>query len=238
MCAGIQNCLCGYESKKQSELVEAILADTSPPPSYLQCILLDCSGGPKKRVQGGIQDVPEISNLAGLLHQNSGNRGEDAHSTNGTLLTLKWADYDKDTRTASLQVHGGYGKSASTGYWSLLDNQKWRLLGAVSRCCNYSYFFHFSEDYQRADIKMKVNLGCICCKPWAPIPEMIIGKFNMEQYPDSENGSHWKRSTAPPGGGPFTFSYSLEAAYKPDGTPTKFLENLEKNAPKSMLLTR
>lgn len=93
-CAGIQNCLLGLESKKQSELVEAILiADTSPPPSYLQCILGDCSSGPKKRVQGGIQDVPEISNLAGLLHQNSSSRGDETHSSNGTLFTLKWADY-------------------------------------------------------------------------------------------------------------------------------------------------
>jgi len=185
--------------------------------------------------------VPEISNLAGVLFQN-GLETEHGHPTNGTIMTLKWADYDKETRTALIPVYGGYGgcgtKKASTGHWSILDNPTWRALSLLGRCCNYSYIFAFSEDYQRADINMKVNLGCFCCKAWFTLPDSVIGKFEMEQYPDSENGSHWKRNSAKSADEEFAFAYSLETAYKSDGTPTEFAKNFEKHAPNTMLLTR
>lgn len=232
----IQNCLLGVKSKNHSELVKDVLSDTAPPPSCIQCILGDCCGR-KKRVPSGIQDVPEISNLAGLLHQNGADTVFGSR-TNGTIFTLKWADYDKETRTAVVQVYGGYGPKASTGYWSILDNQKWRTISCLGRICNYSYFFTFSEDYQRADINMKVNLGCLCCKPWFKIPASLIGKFEMEQYPDSKNGSHWKRNSAKSADEEFSFAYSVETAYKSDGTPTEYAEQFEEYAPKTMLLTR
>ena len=84
---------------------------------------------------------------------------------------------------------------------------------------------------------MKVNLGCICCKPWYTLSDSLLGKFEMEQYPDSENGSHWKRNSAK-SGEELTFAYSLETAYKSDGTPTAYAEQFEKYAPTTMLLSR
>eukprot|EP00591_Stephanopyxis_turris_P005568 CAMPEP_0195528196 /NCGR_PEP_ID=MMETSP0794_2-20130614/30245_1 /TAXON_ID=515487 /ORGANISM="Stephanopyxis turris, Strain CCMP 815" /LENGTH=245 /DNA_ID=CAMNT_0040659285 /DNA_START=102 /DNA_END=839 /DNA_ORIENTATION=- len=226
------NRLGGFESKESSDLFQAIVQDeTSPSPSWIQRLLCDC-GGPRTRVEGGIQDVPEISNLAGLMFQN----GDEV--TSGTAFTLKWADFDKEKRVCTIQVYGGYGsKAAATGLWSILDNHMWRFLSVLGRCCNYTYRISFSEDWQRADFDIKANLGCICCaKPWFTLPHKVA-KFEMVQAENSQNGSHWLRNSSVIGR-PMEFSYNLETVYKPDGTPTEFIQNFENDAPKSMLLSR
>jgi hypothetical protein len=218
------------ETDRDDLLQRIVLNDVSPQPSWLQRFLCDCGSGARKA--SGIQDIPEIANLAGLLLQN----GDETHSTNGTIFTLKWSDFDKETRVAQLEVYGGCGSQQHTGAWSALNNQKWKLLSMVGRCCNYSYRFQFSEDWQRADIDIKGNCCLIpCCKPWFSIPKSWCA-FQMEQAEDSKNGSHWIRTSSKKGGA-FVVAYSLEAVYTPDGDPTEFVENLS-FAPEKMILSR
>ena len=230
-------CCFGVVVKDRSELLQAILLDDhSPPPTWCQRLLCDC--GARKRTLSGIEDIPEISNLAGLLLQNG-----DAmvHSTNGTVFTLKYADFDKETRIGELEVYGGYGGKQHTGQWSALNNKTWLALLTLGRCCNYSYRFSFSEDWRKADIDIRANCCCATCLPpcskaWFNIPKSVAA-FEMIQAKKSINGSHWIRNSSS-GGGPMKFAYDLQAVYKPDGTPTEFVENFNKVAPEKMLLSR
>mmetsp|Transcript_17101 Transcript_17101/g.25630 ORF Transcript_17101/g.25630 Transcript_17101/m.25630 type:complete len:232 (+) Transcript_17101:132-827(+) len=228
----IQNFLYGVVETDRDDLLQAILLnEKSPDPSWLQRLLCDCGSGERKA--SGIKDIAEISNLAGLLLQN----GDETHSTSGTVFTLKWGDFDKETRVAELEVYGGCGGQQHTGSWSLLNNQTWKHLSLLGRCCNYTYRFQFSKDWQSADIDVKANCCLIpCARPWCTIPKSFCA-FKMAQAEDSENGSRWIRTSSKKGG-PFEVSYSLEAVYTPDGEPTAFVHNLEKVSPKTMLLSR
>lgn len=215
--------------ERSALLQKIVLDDTAPPPSWLQKLLCDCNSAQRKLTVSGIQDVPEISNLAGLLLQNGD------HSTGGTAMTLKYARFDKEKRVAHIQVYGGGGK------WAALDNALWRFVLNVGRCCNYTYRFTFSEDWQKADIDIMGNLCCVaCCLPpcanaWFSIPKSYCA-FEMYQAEDSVNGSHWIRNTSNKGG-PMKFDYNLQAVYGPDGETTDFTKNLGK-APETMLLSR
>jgi hypothetical protein len=228
----IQNFLYGVVETDRDDLLQAIiLNEKSPPPSWLQRLLCDCGSG--ERTASGIEDIPEISNLAGLLLQN----GDETHSTNGTVFTFKWGKFNKETRVGELEVYGGCGGQQHTGSWTMLNNQTWKNLSLLGRCCNYTYQFTFSEDWQNADIDIKANCCLIpCVRPWYTIPKSYCA-FKMYQAEDSENGSHWIRTDSKKGG-PFEVAYSLEAVYTPDGKPTAFVHNLETSAPKTMLLSR
>jgi len=228
----IQNFLYGVVETDRDDLLQAIiLNEKSPPPSWLQRLLCDCGSG--ERTASGIEDIPEISNLAGLLLQN----GDETHSTNGTVFTFKWGKFNKETRVGELEVYGGCGGQQHTGSWTMLNNQTWKNLSLLARWCNYTYQFTFSEDWQNADIDIKANCCLIpCVRPWYTIPKSYCA-FKMYQAEDSENGSHWIRTDSKKGG-PFEVAYSLEAVYTPDGKPTAFVHNLETSAPKTMLLSR
>ena len=56
--------------ERSALLQKIVLDDTAPPPSWLQKLLCDCNSAQRKLTVSGIQDVTEISNLAGLLLQN------------------------------------------------------------------------------------------------------------------------------------------------------------------------
>ena len=89
------------ETDRDDLLQAIVLNKKSPPPSCLQRLLCDCGSG--ERTASGIQDIPEISNLAGLLLQN----GDETHSTNGTVFTLKWGEFNKETRVGEWGGAGG-----------------------------------------------------------------------------------------------------------------------------------
>jgi len=115
-------------------------------PSWCQRLLCDC-GDSRKRTISGIQNIPDICNLAGLIIQNGD------HSTSGTVFTLKYADFYKKKRIAERQVYGGWGGQQRTGKWSALQNKTWLTLLTMCRCCNYSYRFTFTEDGKRLILK-------------------------------------------------------------------------------------
>jgi len=171
----LTECCFGVDVKDRSELLQSMLLDDhSPPPSWCQRLLCDC-GASRKRTISGIQDIPEISNLAGLLIQN----GDPAtHATSGTLFTLKYADFDKETRIGERHVYGGCGGQQHTGQWPALQNKTWLTALTIGRCCNYSYRFTFTEDWQKADIEIRENLCCVACclppcsKAWFGIPKV------------------------------------------------------------------
>jgi hypothetical protein len=230
---------CGAKVIERSELLQAIVMDdrAGVSPSCFQKLLCDCST--QTRFASGVKDVPEISNLAGLLVQN----GE--HSTAGTAFTAKWGRFDKEKRIVDISVYGS-GRSCGSekqelGQWSAINSNKWRCLMMLGRCCDYSYKIRFAEDWQRADIDIRINLCCVACcvppcmKAWFTVPP-CIATFDMEQAEDSQNGSHWIRQSSKCGG-PKKKSYNLQAVYGPDGSPTEFVENL-KVAPEKNLISR
>jgi len=160
-----------FTTKTEMELLEAIVLDEYSP------------DGRRKRTPSGMETVEEIQNLTGLLHQNDIEGIE--HSTEGTVCTLKWCDFDKETRVAEMVVYGRNG-GKHTGQWSFYDDGNWtRFVIPLLRLFEYSYRFNFSEDWQRAEIEIGF-LG------WY-VPRWLMA-FDMEQTPESVNGSQWLRT--------------------------------------------
>ena len=102
------------------------------PPSCMQRLLCQCA--PERRKPSGVEAVPEIRGLAGASLQ----RAPPGWPTAGSVQTLKWCQFDKAKRVATLQVFGGFGGLSSVGLWTEPDVARWYCLINLARCCNYS----------------------------------------------------------------------------------------------------
>lgn len=230
----MESCCC-VVVKPRKDLAQWLLVNEETlAPSPMMYFLGDCSG--KARVKSGIDAIPQISSLAGATLQ----RGE--HSTGGSVQTLKWAVFDAEKRVAHLEVFGGAGKPGNqTGQWTEPNISAWYCLINLARCCDYSYVFHFSEDWRRADIDIKANCCCLCCVPpcvpaWFTLPRSLVA-FEMVQAEDSTDGSRWIRNSSVLGK-PYTYTYDLVEVLKPDATPGRFHADLARVAPEQMLISR
>mmetsp|Transcript_26979 Transcript_26979/g.31873 ORF Transcript_26979/g.31873 Transcript_26979/m.31873 type:complete len:226 (-) Transcript_26979:940-1617(-) len=217
----------GVTTTDRSNLIQAILLDKKPPPaSCIRRSLCDCGSGERKL--SGIEQVPEISNLAGLLIQTG------AHPRAGTTFSLKWADFNKTSRVGEVKVYGGCGGKQHAGHWSAIDSCCSKVFVSCGRVWNYSYRFRFDEDWQRADIDIR-----FCCTPsgntCCSYPSSCTA-YDMVQTEDSKNGSQWDRRQSK-NGGPMEQFYVLEAVYESDGSPTDHVASF-KLAPKTMILSR
>ena len=214
--------------------------DATVPPSLCQRCLCQC--GPAARLPSGIEKIPEISSLAGATLQ------DGTHSTAGSVQTLKWAEFDAHKHTARMQVFGGaFTGRGATGVWTEPNKCTWNCLINLARCFNYTYFFEFSPDWRKADIKIQSNcpFGCCClwCVPaYCTLPSCCVA-FNMVQTDDSKDGSRWARNSSSCAccGDPnakMKYTYDLVEVLKPDGTPGRYHEKIATVAPKQMLISR
>ena len=90
-----------------------------------------------------------------------------SHSTAGSVQTLKWAEFDAHKHTARMQVFGGaFTGRGATGVWTEPNKCTWNCLINLARCFNYTYFFEFSPDWRKADIKIQSNCPFGCCCLW------------------------------------------------------------------------
>ena len=228
-----ESCCC-LELKPRADIASWMLLDdlSTQPQSLMQKFLCHCQ--PEARVNSGIEKVPQIASLAGATLQ----RG--THSTAGSVQTLKWAAYDPATRTAVMEVFGGFGGTGQRAQWTEPDKGTWYFLMNLARFCNYSYRFKFSEDYRRADIDILANCTGCCCVPcvpaWCAVPG-FLAKFEMVQTDDSKDGSLWKRNSSSCGK-PMEYTYDLAEVMKADGSPGRFYDDLAKFAPENMLISR
>jgi len=182
----------------------------------MQLALCHCSR-PQRRTHSGVEEVPQISSLAGATLQ----RGR--HSTGGSVQTLKWADYDADRRRAYMHVFGGFGGEPHVGHWTEpADNFAWLGLMCLARVCTYGYTFQFAEDFSRADIFITGNCCCclllpcvpLWCSPgWFTIPSSLVA-FEMVQAEGSSDGSFWRRNSSTCGQ-PFKHTYDLVEVFRP-----------------------
>merc|ERR1712061_671598 len=102
----------------------------------------------------------------------------------------------------------------------------WSFLMNLARTANYTYGIEFSEDFQRAELKIKGNIAifCCCCCPcipaWYTFPQWMCNQY-MVQADGSVEGDHWIRyrgiccQDA-------EYYYDLKTVYTPDGEPTRF----------------
>ena len=142
--------LCCQSLEDRDELAAWMIQsdDATLPPSLCQRCLCQC--GPAARLPSGIEKIPEISSLAGATLQ------DGTHSTAGSVQTLKWADFDAHKHTARMQVFGGaFTGRGATGVWTEPNKCTWNCLINLARCFNYTYFFEFSPDWRKADIKIQ-----------------------------------------------------------------------------------
>jgi hypothetical protein len=213
---------------------DTFLDEYSEEPSLFQRLFM-CQCSKEKRTPARIQFQEGLQGLAGVLIQS----GE--HSTAGTMLTLKWMDYNPDTREGYLQVFGGYGGSASTGLWT--ENSAtlyWYFLMNLARCANYQYYFTFNEDFSKADIAIKGNpliLCCICipcCPAWFTLPTSCVS-FGMSRTAGSKDGTSWERYSSTCGG-ESTYTYTLKTVYNSDGSDGPFVDALLES-PEQVVIT-
>jgi len=240
--SGLQSCMaacCGLEIKQPHFVNEWMLSTKEPKaPSLFQRVCF-CQCGPSVRKPSGIEAVPQLRGLAGVMVQ-----AGDV-STAGTLLTFKWANWDLVKRQADLQVFGGFsgcGRGSEVGLWTESVNPLWCFLMNFGRVGNYTYRIKFSEDYRRADIGISGNplilcCSCLCipCMPgWFSVPTCIMA-FEMVQADDSTDGSSWKRNSSACGSD-FKLSYNLQEVFTPEGQPAKYHDQLAM-APQQVMIT-
>jgi len=226
---------CCLEIRPRDDVADWMLrsdnADAAP--SFMQRCLCQC--GPEKRVLSGVEDVPQISSLAGATLQYG------THATGGSVQTLKWCKFDKDKRVADLQVFGGFGGTSSVGLWTEpAEKCYWTCLINLGRVCNYSYRFEFAEDWRHVDIKIRANI-CCCIWPWAPAwfqaPDNCA-TFSATQTDESTDGKHWVRKSSTCGGEE-VYSYDLYEVFTPSGQPGAYHDKLfDGVAPLQMLISR
>ena len=144
-------------------------------PSLLQRLICQC--GPEMRTANDIINVPEIRSLSGVTLQSA----PPDWPTKGSLHTLKYCVFDRETRVAEQQVFGGFGKLSSVGLWTEPAGKcHWDFLMNLARLCNYTYHYEFSEDWREMKINIKANLCCLCfglppCMPaWCTVPDCIV----------------------------------------------------------------
>jgi len=207
-------------------------------PSLFQRLCM-CQRGPSERVPSGIETVPQLRGLAGVLVQ-----AGDQYSS-GSMLTLKWAKWDAAKRQVDLQVFGGFtgsgcgGSSGSElGLWTGRIEALRCFFMNLGRFGAYTYRFTFSEDYRRADIDTMGNplaLCCICLPcAWVTIPKCCFA-FEMVQTDDSTDGTSWKRNNSRCGSD-FEFYYDLKEVYTPEGKVGKYHDEF-KAVPQQVMAT-
>jgi len=240
--SGLQSCMaacCCLEIKQRDVVNEWMLSTNETKAPSLCQRLCFCQCGPSVRKPSGIEAVPQLRGLAGVMVQ----AGD--HNTAGSLQTLKWANWDPVKRQADLQVWGGFsgcGRGSEVGLWTEPVKPLWCFLMNLARVGNYTYRFKFSEDYRRADIGISGNplifcCSCLCipCMPgWLFVPKCITA-FEMVQADDSTDGSSWKRNNSVCGS-EFKFFYNLQEVFTPEGQPAKYHDKLTM-APQQVMIT-
>jgi len=222
-------CCCCLAIKERDTAPDWMVQQTtSDAPSLLQRLLF-CQCAPRDRTLSGIEKVPELAGLAGIMVQNGD------HSTKGSLQTLKWGGpYNPETRTMDLPVFGGFYGPSTTGLWTeptvpLCTSALWCCLTNLGRVANYTYRFRFTEDYKESTIGIRCNpcVVCCCCFPcipaWFEAPACCLGTMMMKQAQDSKDGTSWERYQIPRGQTePGKKYYDLHQVWTSDGTPGQF----------------
>ncbi|CAK9020494.1 unnamed protein product [Durusdinium trenchii] len=236
-CPPAATACCCLKTYDRDAAVQQILALTTDPdgPSLLGRLCW-CQCQPIPRPTTGIEEVDEISNLAGVTLQ-YGN-----HVTAGSLESLRWATYDAATRTATATGFGGWYQPWYTGSWSEpAGDPIWCFLLWLARVGNATYEFQFSEDFQQAEIIPKGNLGvfCCCCCPcipgWAPIPSCITRNY-MVQADSSVKGDHWERFQGNCGRTPSLY-YEIYTVYTIDGKETQWTKLAKEQTSAQVMMT-
>jgi hypothetical protein len=225
---------CCVQVMARDKAVEAMLGPTTEPsgPSLFSRLCW-CQSSPKGRQAVDAEDWPEVSNLAsGVLLQNG------SHTTAGSLHTFKWGKWDKATRSFIIDVFGGINMPQTTGTWTEpAGSCLWMFFMFLARTASYRYDVTFSEDYQRADIKVRGNLCCCvpCLPVWFTCPGWVTTQY-MIQSEGSIKGDKWDRYSGNCCKEP-KYYYDLVVAYDGSGTPTRFGDLVPDVAPAQVMMT-
>merc|ERR1711972_914264 len=91
---------------------------TEPTGPSLFSRLCWCQWSPVPRQLSGLEEVEQVRGLAGVTLQHGD------HETEGSLETMKWGVYNKETRTVRMAPFGSFYQKYTTG---LLDRTSWKL---------------------------------------------------------------------------------------------------------------
>jgi len=227
-------CCCLKVEERDDVAVYLVLRNESLPPSCFQRWCM-CVCAPQPREPSGLEMVPELRGLAGVAMQH----GEDDSS--GSLLTMKWGEYDPASRVYELALFDGFYGSNTTGVWTEPVEAPWCCLMNMARCANYSYRLEFSEDFRTADIRTRCNpcVLCCCCCPWIPawftVPKCCLDS-TMKQHDDSQDGRSWERHSSRCGGTP-RLSHHLLQVFDSFGQTGPYKHKLAVKTPKQVMIT-
>ena len=195
-----------------------------------------CQCSPLKRTPSGLEKIEAISNFTGVTIQSG------QHLTKGAMQTVRWGSYDASTRSLTVTDFGGWYHPHHSGVWTEPSaDPVWCALLFLFRMSNFTYVFHFSEDFQRADITTKGNPLVICCcclpciPPWFSLPE-CIGKHYMVQADSSVKGDRFERYSGFCGNQP-TLYYELLTVYTGEGKETRWTSLVKEHAPAQVNMT-
>jgi hypothetical protein len=209
-------------------------AETQPPSLFRRLLL--CQWSATERKPSGLELIPQLRGLGGVLLQ------DGTHTTAGTLLTLKYGDYDPEKRELTVSVYGGFQQASTTGNWTEDVNLIWCCLMNLARSANYSYIMTFTPDYKQATIDISGNLCCcIPCLPrWTTVPRSIVAFSMVQDMPPGPlakvNGTIWSRRTSIFGGEPQDY-YKLVTVVNSDGSKGPYFDRLAEVAPQYSMTT-
>lgn len=230
----LSNCCC-LKTFPREVMNEVILTNdaATEEPSLLQRFCF-CYCFPEARVNNGIEQIPELHGLAGLMIQ------DGDHITAGSLTSMKYAKWDAGKRVAYMPVYSGFGwwHGGTTGLWAEPAYTAWCCIMNGARLGNFTYKFSFSEDYMHGDIDALLNpcccCGCVCLPAWFRVPR-CLNHFTFEQDLGSRNGTEWTRYNAQCMGEAKPY-YKLLQVWQPDGQQGKHFDRLQ-IAPKQVMLS-
>jgi len=219
----ITNCCCLAVKPRDTANDWMIGVDTTGDPSWFQKLCF-CQWSPIQRVPSDIGKVPQLKGLEGITMQYG------QHETGGSIQTLHWGEFNAEARTMEMAVFGSFGQKYATSQWTEPTTPAWRsalwcVLMNLGRVAGYTYKFEFSEDYRRADIKIKGNPLVLCCicipciPPWCTIPSICSEQY-MKQADGVSDGTHWERYSGSCGR-EAEFYYDLLQVWRPDGTQVR-----------------
>jgi len=199
---------------------------------------------PEARQSSGLDEVEQLKGLAGITVQD----GE--HDTKGSLETLKWCKWDPTTRIIDSAVFGTFYDHTGLGLWTepttpCCRSCVWSCLMNLARHAGYNYRFQFSEDLRKADIKIRGNMGVVCCcipicccpfMPHCTIPDCCCVN-TMEQAEDTTDGTHWIRYRGVCCQTPKPY-YDLLTVFNADGTDGPYVDKLTLRTPKQLQICR
>ncbi|CAE7792099.1 unnamed protein product [Symbiodinium sp. CCMP2456] len=213
----LTSCCCLKTYERDAAILQILSESTDPDGPSLFGRLCWCQTAPIPRPSAGLEDIEAIRNLAGVTLQSG------SHLTAGSLKTLRWSQFDAETRILATNGFGGWKQPWNTGVWTEpAGDPLWCFLLFLARVANFTYEFRFSEDFQRADIVPRGNptVFCCCCCPcipaWLELPGCLTRNY-MVQADSSIKGDHWERFQGNCCQTP-TFYYDIHAVYDPDGT--------------------